>query len=132
VQLVELLVYASNMSPTLDLFPTIEVDQFQVPRLQSAPRLHRMAEMDVNSHPQYTDARMQDPQNQPPLPMTPLHDSGPQHPSPMESPIYGGNVDLPHYELMIVNALQAINDPNGSPPKAIWEWMNTYFCLRSH
>ena len=129
-QLIDLLVYASDMYPNLDIFPTGEVDQFQVPRLHPAPRLQRMPDIDVNSHPQYNDNRLQDPQNPPPgLPMTPMQEPPPHHQSPMESPMYGQNVDLPHYELMIVNALQAINDPNGSAPKAIWEWMNKYFLL---
>jgi hypothetical protein len=60
------------------------------------------------------------------LPMTPMHDAPPPQQSPLESPVYGQNVDLPHYELMIVNALTAINDPNGSPPKTIWDWMNRW------
>jgi len=112
---------------TLYLFPTGE---YQVPRLETGGRLQRMSDLDVNSHVQFNDTRMQDPQGQAStLPMTPLHEAPQSHSSPLESPIYGQTVDLPHYELMIVNALQAINDPNGSPPKAIWEWMNTYFLL---
>jgi len=86
-----------------------------------------MPDMDLNDHPQYGNRRLPDPQEvqqHPPLPMTPMHDAPPPQQSPLESPAYGQNVDLPHYELMIVNALTAINDPNGSPPKTIWDWMN--------
>jgi hypothetical protein len=88
--------------------------------------------MDLNDHMQYGNRRIPDPQEvqqQQPLPMTPMHDAPPPQQSPLESPVYGQNVDLPHYELMIVKALTAINDPNGSPPKTIWDWMNRYDLL---
>jgi hypothetical protein len=107
------------VDPSLPLFP--DIDQFRVhpnPRQQPG-----MPDMDINNHSQYNHARLQDQELQQTLPMTPLHDVQPQQ-SPLDSPIYGQNTDLPHYELMIVHALTAINDPNGSPPKAIWDWMN--------
>lgn len=109
------------------MIPSGDVDQFQVPRLQPQPPLQRIPDMDISEHPQYVNRRLPDPreaQQQQALPMTPMHDAPPPQQSPLESPVYGQNVDLPHYELMIVNALTAINDPNGSPPKIIWEWMN--------
>jgi hypothetical protein len=129
-QLIDLIIYASNIHPNLDLIPAGDVDQFQVPRLQATQHLQRMPDMDLNDHPQYGNRRLPDPQDvqqQPPLPMTPMHDAPPPQQSPLESPAYGQNVDLPHYELMIVNALTAINDPNGSPPKTIWDWMNSNY-----
>jgi hypothetical protein len=126
---VEIILYASSVEPTLNLFPPVEtVEQFNVPRIQTTPRLlQQMPDMDMNDHGQFSNARIPEPPEPPqPLPMTPqLQDTVPQQ-SPIESPIYGQTVDLPHYELMIVNALNAINDPNGSPPKAIWDWMNKY------
>jgi hypothetical protein len=124
-QLEELLLYASELAPDLPLFPTGDVEQFQVPRIQLTPRQQqqqRIPELEMNDHVQYNH-RMSDQDLQ--MPMTPMHDIAPQQ-SPLESPMYGQNTDLPHYELMIVHALNAINDPNGSPPKAIWDWMNKY------
>jgi hypothetical protein len=113
------------MNPSLPLFPPGEVDQFQVPQLQLTPRQpQRITDVDMNEHAQYNH-RMQEQELQQ-LPMTPIHDA-PGQQSPLDSPIYGQNTDLPHYELMIVRALGSINDPNGSPPKAIWDWMNRYF-----
>ena len=121
--------YASELNPTLRLFPTGDVDQFQVPRLQSTPRQQqRLPDMDMNDHTQYNH-RMSDQELQQAMPMTPMHEPQPQQ-SPLDSPMYGQTTDLPHYELMIVHALNAINDPNGSPPKAIWDWMNKYFSLK--
>ena len=118
--------YASELDPNLPLFPTGDVDQFQVPHPQSTPRQqHRLPDMDMNDHNQYNH-RMSDQELQQAMPITPMHEPPLQH-SPLESPIYGQTTDLPHYELMIVHALSAINDPNGSPPKAIWDWMNKYF-----
>jgi hypothetical protein len=66
-------------------------------------------------------------QQQQPLPMQSMQDTPTQQ--TVEPPIYGQGTDLPHYELMIVHALQAISDPNGSPPKVIWDWMNRYISL---
>lgn len=122
-QLEELVLYASELDPNLPLFPAGDVDQFQVPRLQISPRRQQIPEIDMNEHAQYNH-RMPD-QDLQQLPMTPMHDV-PLQVSPLESPLYGQNTDLPHYELMIVHALSAINDPNGSPPKQIWDWMNKY------
>jgi hypothetical protein len=125
---VDLLIYASAVHPELDLFPTGEVDQFQVPRIHTPRLLQQAPDMDMNHH-QFNHTRIPEPQEpqQPPLPMTPqIHDTVPQQHSPIDSPIYGQTADLPHYELMIVNALNAISDPNGSPPKVIWDWMNRY------
>jgi hypothetical protein len=120
--------YASSVHPTLDLFPSGDVDQFQVPRLHATARSQAGPDMDMNEHPQYNNARLPNTQeSQQTLPMTPLHEGPPPQQSPLESPVYGQNIDLPHYELMIVNALHAINDPNGSPPKAIWDWMNSNY-----
>jgi hypothetical protein len=116
------------MFPDLPLFPITGVDQFQVPRIHHTPRQQqRMPEINMNEHPQYDHGRMQEQELQQ-LPMTPMHEGPPQQ-SP-QSPMYGQNTDLPHYELMIVDALEHINDPNGSPPKAIWDWMNSYSLLR--
>lgn len=118
--------YASDLNPSLPLFPAGDVDQFQVPRLQLTPRQQqRLPDMDMNDHTQYNQ-RMSDEELQQAMSMTPMHDPSSQQ-SPLESPLYGQTTDLPHYELMIVHALNAINDPNGSPPKAIWDWMNKYF-----
>jgi hypothetical protein len=86
--------------------------------------------MDMNDHAQYNHTRMGEQELQPAIPMTPIHELPSQQPQ-LESPLYGQNTDLPHYELMIVYALQAINDPNGSPPKQIWDWMNRYLCAQS-
>jgi len=112
----------------MPLFPIGDVDQFQVPRLQTTPRQtqsqQRIPELDINQPSQYNHSRLSDPDLQG-LPMTPMHDVSHQQ-SPLESPLYGQTQDLPHYELMIVHALQALNDPNGSPPKQIWDWMNKY------
>ena len=81
-----------------------------------------MPDIDIDQYP----PRLSDPQ-QNTMPMTPMHDPSvvPMQQSPI-SPGYGTTIDLPHYELMIVNALEAINNPNGCPPKEIWEWMNKY------
>jgi len=123
-QLEELLLYVSELNPNLPLFPAGDIEQFQVSRLQLTPRQQqRIPELEMNEHAQYNH-RMSD-QDLQQMPMTPMHDV-PLQQSPLESPIYGQNTDLPHYELMIVHALNAINDPNGSPPKAIWDWMNKY------
>jgi hypothetical protein len=117
-QLVDLLIYASNMHPTLDIFPTGSVDQFHLP-LSSTPQLSRISDLDE----QFASGALPDQNTQQ---LTPIHDAPPPQHSPIESPGYTATVDLPHYESMIVNALQAINNPNGSPPKDIWEWMNKY------
>ena len=130
-QLQELIIFASEMYPDLPLFPMTGVDQFQVPRIHHTPRQQqRLPELNMNEHPQYNHARMQEQELQQQLPMTSMQEGPPQQ-SPLESPMYGQSTDLPHYELMIVAALEHINDPNGSPPKAIWDWMNSYvlWCL---
>ena len=116
------------MYPDLPLFPpTGDVDQFQVPRLRASPQRiqQRISDMEMNEHVQYNHTRMGEQELQPAMPMTPMHEVPSQQPQ-LESPLYGQTTDLPHYELMIVHALQAINDPNGSPPKQIWDWMNRY------
>lgn len=77
----------------------------------------------MNEHTQYNHTRLPEQNAQQNVSMTPVHDA-PQ-PQGLDSPVYTGqSTDLPHYELMIVRALEAINDPNGSPPKVIWDWMN--------
>jgi hypothetical protein len=127
------------MDPSLPLFPAgNDVDQFDVPRAQGTPRQQqRLPDMDINELPQYNhqpsplrQQRLSDPEMKPPQhpmqPMNPMHDPGPPQQSSIESPMFG-QTDLPHYELMIVHALTAISDPNGSPPKAIWDWMNKYY-----
>ena len=117
-QLEDLVIHASELDPSLPLFPGPgDVDQFQLPRQQQ-----RIPSVEMNDHSQYNHARLLDQNQQQTLPMTPMHDA--QLQSQLESPIYGPNTDLPHYELMIVHALNAINDPNGCPPKQIWDWMN--------
>jgi linker histone H1 and H5 family len=118
------------MNPGLPLFPIGgDVDQFQVPRIMpgTPTRQLRIAETDMSN--QYNHQRL-DSHDQPPqqLPLTPMHGPPASQQSPLEqSPVYGQITDLPHYELMIVKALEAINDPNGSPPKSIWEWMNNNY-----
>ncbi|KAH8922499.1 hypothetical protein BT69DRAFT_1282187 [Atractiella rhizophila] len=39
---------------------------------------------------------------------------------------------LPGYEDMIASAIKAINDPNGSPPRLIFEWMNDAYPLHKN
>jgi hypothetical protein len=140
-QLEELVIEISQMDPSLPLFPTSGdvVDQFEVPRAQGTPRQpQRLPDMDIDEHPQYNhhqplpppprQQRLSDPDMKPPphtlQSVTPMNDTGPTQQSPVETSPMFGQTDLPHYELMIVHALTAINDPNGSPPKAIWDWMN--------
>ena len=43
----------------------------------------------------------------------------------MDLPSYPSG-DLPSYEDMIAQAITALDEPKGSPPKSIWEWMNKY------
>ena len=115
------------MYPTLPLFPSGDVDQFQVPQHHSTPREpSRMLDIEMNDHTQYNHTRLPEQNAQQNVSMTPVHDV-PQPQQTLDSPVYSGQTtDLPHYELMIVHALEAINDPNGSPPKVIWDWMNKY------
>ena len=40
--------------------------------------------------------------------------------------------DLPSYEEMLVQALQAHNDPNGTAPKQLFQWMAATYPLQAN
>ena len=127
--LIELLFFAENTSPRLPFYPSRLRERIET---LSPPQDHPQAFTpsatvsltldNINGIKGTCETNSQSPTQQSVSPISPT--------MPLTTPNGGEeenkykNAELPSYEEMIVRAATAINDPSGSAPKHLFDWMN--------
>jgi len=127
--LIELIFFAENRSPLLPFYPSHLRERIETlsppldyPQTFTSPATVSLTLDHINGIQGISETNSQSPVQQSVSPISAI--MPPTTPNGGEEENKFKSAELPSYEEMIVSAATAINDPKGSAPKHLFDWMN--------